>query len=79
MCLQLPTPSLAHSDHTSMGAAGHMAIDSELSHSPTQLNADTLVQYLPDVRHHHGQACGTESDMRDVVQLCASSQHLTIP
>ena len=79
MCLQLSTPALAHSDHTDMGTAGHMAIDCELSHNPDQLSAVNLVLVQPDVRHHHGQVCGAGSDMRDVVQLCASSQHLTIP
>ena len=79
MCLQPPTPALAHSDHADMGAAGPSAIESELSHNPEQLNAATLVPYQPDVRHQHGQVCSTESDMRDVVLSCASSQHLTIP
>ena len=42
-------------------------------------SAVNLVLVQPDVRHHHGQVCGAGSDMLDVVQLCASSQHLTIP
>ena len=79
LCLHLPTPALAHSDHTDMGAAGHTAIDGELSQNTEQLNAATLVLYQPDVGHQHGQAGGAESDVRDAVLLCASSQHLTIP
>ena len=79
ICTNMFSRPLALSDHICMGTAGHRANDGQFTNQSEKLDSATLVYYQPDVQHNHGQVCGPESDMRDVVLLCASSQHLTIP